>query len=169
VSIAVKVPKQEFKDGSILGVKICPLKKHVDERGWLAEIFRTDELDPQVHPVMAYVSESLPGVIRGPHEHVEQTDYFCFMGPSSFEVTLWDNRESSPSHWTRQRIVVGEETPSTVIVPAGVVHAYRNVGGKPGCVINFSNRLYAGEGKKGPIDEIRHENNPQSPFRLTMP
>ena len=31
-------------------------------------------------------------------------------------------------------------------------------------VINLPDRLYAGAGKKGPVDEIRHEDAAESPF-----
>jgi len=51
-------------------------------------------------------------------------------------------------------------------VPAGVVHAYKNVGGKPGVVFNGANRLYKGRGKKEPVDEIRHEEKEGSPYRM---
>lgn len=158
--------KRAFLEGNIIGVEVRPIKKHLDHRGWLLEIFRMDELDPRIRPVMAYVSETLPGVTRGPHEHVEQTDYFCFLGPSAFEIILWDNRPDSPSYWTRQTILAGGEGPCVVIVPEGVVHAYRNLGDKPGWVINCANRLYAGKGRKEPVDEIRHEEDPDSPFSL---
>ncbi|MBI2999945.1 MAG: dTDP-4-dehydrorhamnose 3,5-epimerase family protein [Deltaproteobacteria bacterium] len=158
---------REFTEGPILGVEVRPLRRNSDRRGWLIEIFRRDELDPLAQPVMAYVSETLPGMTRGPHEHADQTDYFCLTGPSMFEVTLWDNRPNSPSYWSRQVIVAGEDNPCVVIVPERVVHAYRNIGKKPGWVINCPNRLYAGAGRKGPVDEIRHEGNPNSPFRLT--
>ena len=53
-----------------------------------------------------------------------------------------------------------------VIIPAGVVHAYRNVGTEPGVVFNCPNRLYKGPGRRYPVDEIRHEDDPASPFRL---
>jgi dTDP-4-dehydrorhamnose 3,5-epimerase len=33
-------------------------------------------------------------------------------------------------------------------------------------VLNFPNRLFAGEGKKNPVDEIRHESDPASPYRI---
>ena len=42
--------------------------------------------------MMTYVSQTLPGVTRGPHEHVDQTDGFAFMGPSDFKLVLWDTR-----------------------------------------------------------------------------
>jgi len=157
---------QPFEEGVIQGVQVRPLKKHRDDRGWLMELFRADEIDSDMMPAMSYVSETLPGVTRGPHEHVKQTDYFCFLGPSTFRLVLWDNRPNFPSYWFRQELLVGEENPCVVIVPEGVVHAYRNVGNEAGWVINCPNRLYAGSGRKEPVDEIRHEADPSTPFRM---
>lgn len=157
---------QPFVEGVIQGVEVRRLKKHHDPRGWLAEIFRADELLSDAMPVMSYVSETLPGMVRGPHEHVDQTDYFCFLGPSTFRLVLWDNRTDSPSYWYRQELFVGEENPCVVIVPEGVVHAYSNAGNKPGWVINCPNQLYAGRGRKDPVDEIRHEADVNTPFRM---
>ena len=77
---------QPFERGVIQGVQVRPLKKHRDDRGWLMELFRADEIDSDMMPAMSYVSETLPGVTRGPHEHVKQTDYFCFLGPSTFRL-----------------------------------------------------------------------------------
>ena len=161
-----KAAVETFREGDIQGVRMRPLKKHQDSRGWLSEIFRTDELDADLMPVMSYVSETLPGATRGPHEHRSQTDYFCFLGPSTFQLVLWDNRPNSPSYRCRQEMLVGEEKPCVVVVPEGVVHAYRNVGDEPGWVINCPNRLYAGRERKEPVDEIRHEADPNTLFRV---
>lgn len=155
-----------FKNGSIQDVKIKPLTKFLDERGWLCELFREDEVEGRYMPVMAYVSMTQPGIARGPHEHVDQTDLFCFMGPSNFKVYLWDTRKDSPSFGTKQVIYAGYDSPRLVIVPPGVVHAYRNIGTENGIVFNAPNRLYAGTGKKEPVDEIRHEDMEGSPFQL---
>lgn len=156
----------EFQKGPIQGVKVTPLKKFVDERGWLAEIFRHDELEPEFHPAMTYVSVTNPGVLRGPHEHVDQADLFCWVGPGDFKLTLWDNRVESPTYRNRMELCMGINNPGSVIVPKGVVHCYRCISVDPGFVINCPNRLFAGEGKGEPIDEIRHEADPENPFVL---
>ena len=155
-----------YRKGRIHDVTVKPLSKFLDERGWLAELFRSDELDPAVMPAMAYISMTQPGVARGPHEHKEQTDYFCFIGPSNFKVYLWDSRPGSPSFGVRQVVFAGADSASMLVVPPGVVHAYRNVGIENGIVFNGPNRLYAGPGKSEPVDEIRHEDEADSPFRL---
>ncbi len=156
-----------FHPGEIEGVVWKPLKKYADQRGWLCELFRDDELPPELQPVMAYISETLPGVARGPHEHVDQADCFAFLGPSNFKIYLWDNRPGSRTYRAFQTDVVGADKPMLLIVPAGVVHAYQNVGGVPGLVFNCPNRLYKGPGRKEPVDEIRHEDDPKSPFHLS--
>lgn len=157
---------ESFKRGDIKGVVVKDLRKFVDSRGWLAELFRQDELEPQFYPVMAYTSATIPGVTRGPHEHVTQADLFCFIGPSNFKLRLWDNRSDSDTYNHVTTLVVGEDNPKSVLIPAGVVHAYQNVGSVPGVVINCSNRLYMGEGKREAVDEIRHEDDPETIYRM---
>ena len=156
----------DFRDGPIDGVVVRALVRHEDGRGWLVELYREDQLAPAQHPVMAYASQTLPGVARGPHEHREQTDYFAFLGPGDFKLYLWDARPGAATFGHRMTLLVGESNPQTVIVPPGVVHAYKNVSPVPGVVFNCPNRLYAGEGKKGPVDEVRHEDRPGSPFAI---
>jgi dTDP-4-dehydrorhamnose 3,5-epimerase len=150
---------------AIEGVIFRPLGRFEDDRGWLVELFRHDELAPEVHPQMAYVSMTLPGVCRGPHEHVDQTDYFAFMGPGDFMLFLWDHRPHSPTFGRHVRVRVGESNRQAVVIPPGVVHAYKNIGPVPGWVFNGPNRLYKGAGRREPVDEIRHEDDPNSPFR----
>lgn len=155
-----------FHPGVIADVIWRPLKKYHDSRGWLCELFRHDDIAKEFHPTMAYISATEPGVARGPHEHVDQADYFCFIGPSNFKMYLWDNRPSSPTYRTKQTDVVGADKPMALIVPPGVVHAYKNVGAEPGLVFNCPNRLYKGWGRKEPVDEIRHEEKADSPYQL---
>ncbi len=156
----------QFKVGSIDGVVWRPLQKYHDARGWLCELFRHDEIPRQFHPVMAYISMTEPGIARGPHEHADQADYFAFLGPSNFKLYLWDNRPQSPTYRVKQVEVVGKDNLMAVIIPPGVVHAYQNVGGEPGIVFNCPNRLYKGQGRKEAVDEIRHEEDGGTGFRL---
>ena len=155
-----------FRDGPIDGVIWKPLTFFRDRRGWLCEFYRHDEMPAESHPVMAYSSMTEPGIARGPHEHVDQADYFCFIGPSDFKVYLWDARPASPTYGHRESRIVSAETPASLVVPPGVVHAYKNVGTLPGIVFNAANRLYKGWGKTEPVDEIRHEESAESVYRM---
>jgi len=152
-----------FREGKIEGVMIKKLDKYVDNRGYLIETFRIDQLAEGLRPQMSYVSYTRPGIARGPHEHREQTDIFCFIGPGSFKLKLWDNREESPTYGNFMEIVGGRENQNnqdnliSVIVPPGVVHGYKNISNEDGMVLNFPDKLYRGWGKREEVDEIRHE------------
>ncbi|HPY08939.1 MAG: dTDP-4-dehydrorhamnose 3,5-epimerase family protein [Patescibacteria group bacterium] len=148
----------------IKGVIIKELKKNQDERGFLTELFRADELDYQ--PVMSYASFTKPGVIRGPHEHVYQSDCFVFFGPGSFALHLWDRRNNSETKGEKMELVVGENNPCLVIVPPGVVHGYKCVSEADALSLNFPDQLYRGVGKKEEVDEIRWEQDPASPYKI---
>lgn len=157
---------ERFYGGSIYGVETKPLAFFSDDRGWLFELFRQDQLHEELLPVMAYVSLTLPGVVRGPHQHAEQTDHFAFIGPGSFTLYLWDVRAESPTWSQMMKLLIDESHRFFVTVPPGVVHAYKNTGQAPGLIFNCPNRLFAGEGKNQPIDEIRHEQREHSPYKL---
>jgi dTDP-4-dehydrorhamnose 3,5-epimerase len=152
--------------GEIKDVVIHDLRQLSDRRGWLVELFRHDELAAEFFPVMAYISSTNPGVTRGPHEHINQADLFCFLGPSNFKIRMWDNRPDSETFGNMMTMIVGADNPKVLIVPRGIVHAYQNIGDIDGIVINCPNRLYMGEGRRGQLDEIRHEDDPETPFRM---
>lgn len=157
---------ENFRRGAIQGVVVRDLRKHLDERGWLAELFRHDDLVEDFYPQMAYISQTEPHVQRGPHEHVDQADFFCFIGPSNFKMRLWDNRPDSESYRHVMTLFIGEDNPKSVLVPKGIVHAYRNIGHNVGIVINFPNRMFMGANRSQEVDEIRHEDDPDTIFRI---
>ena len=148
----------EFKKGEIEGVVLDKLIKFSDERGFLVETFRKDNLPGDLQPMMSYASYTRPGISRGPHEHKKQTDIFCFIGPGNFRTMLWDNRKESKTYGYYIEIIGGEDNPIRVIVPPGIVHGYKNISKEvDGMVLNYPDKLYRGWGKKEEVDEIRHE------------
>ena len=153
------------KKTMINGVIIKQLNKYEDARGWLAELWRDDEIN--YRPQMGYVSVTKPGAARGPHEHKEQSDCFIFLGPGNFELYLWDRREGSATNGEHFKEVFGEQNPALIIVPPGVVHGYKCVGGQDAYCLNLPDRLFKGEGKKGEVDEIRWENEKDCPYKIT--
>lgn len=84
-------------------------------------------MNARIYPVMSYISMTRPGIQRGPHAHREKTDHFAFCS-STFKFALWDRRTDSPTYMNRKMLFLGEENPKCVIIPPGVVHAYKNIG-----------------------------------------
>ena len=148
----------------IEGLIIKKLARFSDERGWLCEAWRKDESGYQ--PVMAYVSKTEPGVVRGPHEHKEQSDCFIFTGPGNFCMCLWENRTGKPGYRQLETMEVGEDNPCMIIVPPGVVHGYQCISKEAGYYVNLPNQLYKGQNKEQEVDEIRWEVDPESPFKI---
>ena len=140
------------------------LTVYEDARGWLAEIYRSDE--DHYQPAMSYISVTHPGIARGPHEHKYQADCFVFVGPGDFELYLWDRRENSPTNGQHIKEVVGQSNPMMVIVPAGVVHGYKAIGNQDAWSVNLPDKLYRGVDKAEEVDEIRWEQNPDSPYKI---
>lgn len=157
--------KKSKQKTQIKGVVFFDLQKFDDDRGWLIELFRNDCLENNNFPIMGYISQTKPGVSRGPHEHEFQSDLFCFVGPGNFELVLWEKTKDENAPY-QEKHLVGESNPVAVIVPPGVVHAYKNISSYPGVVFNAPNKLFAGPGKCYPIDEIRYEHDKSSPFMI---
>ncbi len=149
---------------AIHGVIVTPFKKYEDTRGWVTEIYRTDEIDSR--PAMCYASYSHNGIIRGPHEHVYQSDLFCFYGPGDFEMHLWDNRPNSKTYKKYIKTTVGDSNPCSVLVPPGVVHGYKCISANGAFYVNLPDKLYKGIAKKDEVDEIRHEHETDSQFKI---
>jgi dTDP-4-dehydrorhamnose 3,5-epimerase len=158
-----------FEIPGLPGVRVEALPVFKDSRGSLHELFRVDEVPNGFKPLMACSSWSHAGVARGPHQHVEQDDYFTFAGPSNFRVFLWDDRPGASGPAKGWVINTGEQAPTRIHVPRGVVHAYQNTGSAPGLVVTVTSLLFKGEGRRDPVDEIRHELNPQSPYQIPPP
>lgn len=147
----------------IEGVDVTVLERHMDERGYLAELFRVD-ID-QWLPLMAYASYTLPGKSRGPHEHKVQTDRMVLSGGGGSRLYLWDNRPGSKTFKVHQVVELIQMV--MVVIPPGVVHGYKCESGGMGLmVINLPDRLYRGTAKLDEVDEIRWENVKENPFRM---
>ena len=158
-----------FEIPGLPGVRVEALPVFKDSRGSLHELFRVDEVPNGFKPLMACSSWSHAGVARGPHQHVEQDDYFTFAGPSNFRIFLWDDRPGASGPAKGWVINTGEQAPTRIHVPRGVVHAYQNTGSAPGLVVTVTSLLFKGEGRRDPVDEIRHELNPHSPYQIPPP
>ena len=157
----------KFKKGKIEGVIIKKLIKFSDERGFLIEIFRKDSLPDNLLPVMSLVSYTKPGIVRGPNEHSEQTDIFCFLGPGDFKIKLWDNRKESKTYGNYMEFFGGKENQIMFIVPFGVVHGYKNISqSEDGMVISCPDKLFMGWNRKEPVDKIRYDTGKPSPFKM---
>jgi dTDP-4-dehydrorhamnose 3,5-epimerase len=118
------------------GVRRNSVATHVDERGFLVELFdpRWEWLDEPF--AYAYVTTVRPGYAKGWGLHKEHTDrYFLLFG--HLEVVLYDVRRESTTYGKISVVRLSEYDRGHLTIPAFVWHALRNVGDTDVVVINF--------------------------------
>lgn len=144
--------KCDWWDGKVL---IDEIKEYADDRGMVAETYRSDDIDG-IKTEMCYISETNPFVLRGPHEHHAQKDSFVTW--KSRMIYQMYNKDTKETKW----FVTDPTKITRVIVAVGIVHSYRNISLETVKTLNFPDQLFMGVDKKGwseteKIDEIRHE------------
>lgn len=140
----------------IHGVEIKQLKVIPDERGRLMEMLRRD--DPMFEKFgQVYLSTTVPGVVKGWHKHLQQTDFItCIKG--MIKLALFDAREDSPTSGRINEFFIGEHSPRLVKVPPGIQHGWKCVSETEAYIINVVTQVYNYEAP----DEHRldpHEND----------
>ncbi len=126
------------------GVRSFEIAKHVDERGFFAEILRQDWIeclgDDRV--VQAALSVSQPGVIRAWHRHMRgQIDYFLVLN-GTVKIAAYDDREGSLTKGKIAEITVGGNHLQIVRIPGYYWHGTKNVGSQSSTTVYFFTKLY---------------------------
>jgi dTDP-4-dehydrorhamnose 3,5-epimerase len=99
------------------GVRVLPLRRFDDERGWFMEL-RRDSLLPE-HTVQTNVSFSRAGTVRGLHFHERgQSDLFVCLHGTIRVVAL--DRESGETFAED----IGDDNPAAVWVTGRLAHGF---------------------------------------------
>lgn len=125
----------------IHGVTFKDLTTHVDDRGYVCELYDsrwTWHKDPLV---FSYAFTIRPGMIKGWSVHKKHEDRYCIL-LGEIQVVLYDGREDSPTKGLVSVIYLTEYRRRLMNIPAGVWHANRNVGSKDVIVVNFPTMSY---------------------------
>ena len=114
----------------IHGVELVPITTHADDRGYLAEVYRTDtgyheRFGGSINQVYI-VEDPVRGTIRAFHRHKYLWDFF-FVGHGSAKFALYDGREESPTSRETNTIVLGDKRRQLLIVPPGVYHGWMSL------------------------------------------
>lgn len=114
---------------AIDGVRIVRLKKVVNDRGHLMEVQRKDD-DHFLGFGQAYVTCTLPGVIKAWYRHHRQIDQIALVCGAA-TLALFDGREHSPSVGRTLECALSDERPALVQIPPGVWHGFQARGPEP--------------------------------------
>lgn len=110
------------------------LEKHEDNRGWLVEILRDDEISGDMKQI--YFSISKPGTIRGNHYHKRKVEWFCVVKGKA-KLTLRDNKTKKT-----KKLVLSGSDPRVVKIPSNVIHIIENIGRSEMYLISVVNKVF---------------------------
>lgn len=113
-----------------MDIKKRLLEQKVDNRGQLVEVFPGSVMG-QPNWGLVYLFSVNPGVIRGNHYHQHKNEWF-FIAQGQVELVLGDREASEQT-----TLLLSEEQPEVVFIPAGVAHAVRNTRSTTAVVIAY--------------------------------
>ena len=128
----------------IEGVRIEPLTVWPDDRGYFLEVQRMGRgLAAQFPASSTQISTAFnyPDTIKAFHYHLHQTDCWTpAMG--MLQVALVDLRLGSRTFGARNTMYAGVLRPWQILIPPGVGHGYKVIGGGPAVLIYMTDRFY---------------------------
>lgn len=166
--VRIELPQCELGIGTVItavhspelieGVRIQPIALWPDDRGWFLEISRlsaglASQFPHQSTQISAAVS--YPGTIKAFHYHRHQHDLWTVV-KGLLQVGLVDLRPESPTWGRRNTLYIGGLRPWQLLIPPGVGHGYKVIGGEEAILVYLTDRHY------NPEDEGRIPwNHPQ--------
>ena len=143
-----KIISQMDSPDLVADVQISAIPVHADDRGFFMELARIgapgiasyldakDKAQVQVSMTLAY-----PGTIKAIHYHFEQTDLWATVS-GMLQVFLCDLRTGSKTFGAINTLYVGQMRPWEILIPPGVGHGYKVLGGQPAQMVYFTNRHF---------------------------
>lgn len=126
------------------GVRVLDVKKLPDERGFFAEMMRSDWSEFLGGDVIAQtnLSYSYPGMIRAWHQHLRgQVDYFAIL-QGSMKICAYDDDPSSPTKGQLDEVVASGERLQLVRIPGHYWHGTKTVSSEPSLTVYMVSKMY---------------------------
>jgi dTDP-4-dehydrorhamnose 3,5-epimerase len=153
-SLELAVPECEKGIGSVIGtvdspeliagVRIQPIAIYPDDRGYFLEVQRLGRgLAADFPPASSQVAAAFnyAGTIKAFHFHLHQQD--CWTPAMGLlQVALVDLRVASTTFGRRNTMYVGTLRPWQILIPPGVGHGYKVIGGRAAMLIYMTDRFY---------------------------
>jgi len=128
----------------IEGVRIEPVALWPDDRGYFLEVQRLGRgLARHFPPESTQMAAAFnyAGAIKAFHYHLHQTDCWTpAMG--MLQIALVDLRQGSRTFGARNTMYAGALRAWQVLIPPGVGHGYKVIGGGPAMLIYMTDKFY---------------------------
>ena len=121
------------------GIKVTPLKRLSDERGFFTEIMRTDwkDLFQEDTIAQANFSTTYPQIIRAWHKHLKgQTDYFIAL-KGAIKICAYDETTNELNE-----IVSSGQDLQIVRMPGHYWHGYKVISDESAMLLYFTTKHY---------------------------
>ncbi len=121
------------------GIKVKPIKRMVDERGFFCEVMRTDWTELFGDDKIAQVNHSFtyPDIIRAWHRHLRgQVDYFLAL-KGTIKICAFDDKSAELAE-----VVSSGSDLQVVRIPGHYWHGFKAVGTEPAMLVYFTTNLY---------------------------
>jgi len=120
------------------GIQIKPLKRIVDERGFILELMRKDWKEIlKEDPVQANLSITYPGIIRAWHIHTQgKVEYFIALR-GAIKICAYEEESGELNE-----IISAGSDPQIVRIPGIYWHGFKAVSNEPLWLLYFINRFY---------------------------
>lgn len=136
---------------NINGVKIMPITKHCDDRGFFSEIFKTNS-GWMESPKQFSMTKTNAGIIKAFHKHMFQIDIWYVLSGMA-KVVL---HEELPDDGIYTDVFyLGEDNCQVLLIPKHIWHGYQVLGNKPITLFYITDQIY---NKENP-DEYRTDPN----------
>jgi len=118
------------------GVEVSVLDVKKDERGWLAEIIRKEELVRDKEFGQFMVTTANPGYVKGNHFHTRKYEWYCVLKGEA-RLVLVDNNTGD-----QEELLLNENKLKIVRIPPHVTHAIENVGNEMMYLLIYIDETY---------------------------
>lgn len=100
--------------------KIKKLDAHREERGWLVELLKSNEIEKPVKQL--HITSIRPGYIRGNHYHSKRIEWF-FVIAGKAKLCLQDIKDKKKNCFQ-----LSEKDPKVITIFPRIAHGVKNVG-----------------------------------------
>lgn len=121
------------------GVEVTTLDVKKDERGWLTEVIRKEELVRKKEFGQFMVTTAYPGYVKGNHYHTRKYEWYCVLKGEA-KLVLLDSNSGE-----REELLLNEHQLKTVRIPPHVSHAIENTGTEMMYLLVYTDEPYIEE------------------------
>lgn len=102
-------------------VKIRDLTVHKDDRGWLAEIFRPEDLNQTIKGQFC-ITTAYPGKVKANHYHKRKYEWY-YVVKGKMRLVLKDMKTGE-----KEEMVLSDQEPKILHIGPNIAHGFKNIG-----------------------------------------